>query len=214
VLVVVPNCDRDRVLRPYFNQRMANRQRLLWAVATRRQLERWELLVASSVRADLGRGPAFEDAAIWHAAIEHHFVLIAAGNLVQALELGPPTNVTLDRVMRNEIVDGRNLLEHWVENMPVFNMDPRGRVPSGSQRFATRNPRHGPYDWLAWSNTSGAEVMPQLTAFELHDLLDAVEADVLAKDTTLGRFLEPRLPSPWVEDEFGWWPKPEEDVLD
>ena len=33
----------------YFDQTMLNRQRLLWAVATRRQLERWEPLVAGAV---------------------------------------------------------------------------------------------------------------------------------------------------------------------
>ena len=129
------------VLGPYFDERMANRQRLLWAVATRRQLERWEPLVAASVRAHLRRGPAFEDAAIWHAAIEHHFVLVAARHLVEALELDPPTSVTLDPTIRDELVDGRTLLEHWVEGMPVFNMRPRTTVPRRSQRFADRNPK-------------------------------------------------------------------------
>jgi hypothetical protein len=101
------------VLGPYFNELMTNRQRLLW-VATRRQLERWELLVAADMRAALGRGPALADADIWHAAIEHHFVLIAARNLVRALEdLAPPTGVVLDRAMRAELVGGRDLLEHW-----------------------------------------------------------------------------------------------------
>lgn len=199
------------VLGPYFDERMANRQRLLWAVATRRQLERWEPLVAASVRAHLRRGPAFEDAAIWHAAIEHHFVLVAARHLVEALELDPPTSVTLDPTIRDELVDGRNLLEHWVEGMPVFNMRPRTTVPRRSQRFADRNPKEGPYEWLAWSNTNGAEVMPHVSAFELHDLLDAVEDDVLGKDAELARFIEPRLPSPWVQGEFGWLPKIEDD---
>jgi hypothetical protein len=34
----------------YFDRRMVNRERLIWTVATRRQLERWEPLVAESVR--------------------------------------------------------------------------------------------------------------------------------------------------------------------
>ena len=196
------------MLGPYFDERMANRQRLLWAVATRRQLERWELLVAASVRAELGRGPAFESAAIWHAAIEHHFVLVAARNLVQALELDPPTtSVVLDATMRAELVDGRNLLEHWAEGMPVFNMHPRRNVPRQAKRFAALNPKDGPNEWLAFGNTNGAEVIPHVSAFELHDLLDAVEADVLGKDAELAQFIEPRLPSPWVEGDFGWWPR-------
>ena len=33
----------------YFDERMVNRERLLWAIATRRQLERWEPYVAAAV---------------------------------------------------------------------------------------------------------------------------------------------------------------------
>ena len=115
---------------------------------------------------------AFESAAIWHAAIEHHFVLVAARNLVQALELDPPTSVVLDATMRAELVDGRNLLEHWAEGMPVFNMHPRRNVPRQAKRFAALNPKDGPYEWLAFGNTNGAEVIPHVSAFELHDLLE------------------------------------------
>ena len=41
----------------YFNEGMVNRQRLLWAIATRRQLERWEPLVAAILNEDLAGRP-------------------------------------------------------------------------------------------------------------------------------------------------------------
>jgi hypothetical protein len=85
-------------------------------------------------------------------------------------------------------------------------MHPRREVPRQSERFAALNPRHGPYEWLSWSNTDGAEVMPHVSAFQLHDLLDAIEEDVLAKDPSFARFIEPRTPSPWERGEYGWFP--------
>ena len=47
----------------YFGEFMVNRQLLLWAVATRTQLERWEPLVAANVAAEFGGSP-LEDAQI------------------------------------------------------------------------------------------------------------------------------------------------------
>jgi len=67
----------------YFDELMVNRERLLWAVATRRQLERWEPYVAAAVRDD----GLSDDRDIWAAAIEHHFALVAAHHLFQALDL-------------------------------------------------------------------------------------------------------------------------------
>jgi hypothetical protein len=80
---------------PCFNTLMLNRQRLLWTVATRRQLERWEPYVA----ADVLRGyehRQLDDVDIWLAQIEHHFALVAARNLLRALDLEPVTRVVID----------------------------------------------------------------------------------------------------------------------
>jgi len=128
----------------YFDDLMVNRQRLLWAVATRRQLERWEPLVAASVRAGYARHP-FPDADIWSAEIEHHFTLIAARNLLRALDLPPATSVPVDPTLRAELTEGRDLHEHWVENLPVFNVTPRAAQPPrrSGKEFAARNPDRG-----------------------------------------------------------------------
>jgi hypothetical protein len=192
----------------YFDDRMVNRQRLLWAIATRRQLERWEPIVASVLRAD-ATGTPLDDSNIWSAEIEHHFALIAARNLVRALELPPAASVSVDPTLRAELIEGRDLHEHWPDNMPVFNVTPRpGQPPYPSgERFAARNPKQGPYWWLGWTNKTGALVLPHVSAPALHQLLDAVEAEVLNNDPGLRRFLPARAPSPWINEEGEWWPK-------
>jgi len=105
----------------YFDPKMVNRSRLLWTVATRRQLERWEPFVASHVYARFGRRHV-RDADVWLAELEHHFALVAARNLIHALELEPPSTVALDPTIRAELIEGRDLLEHL------------GRQPAGVQR--------------------------------------------------------------------------------
>jgi hypothetical protein len=188
---------------------MVNRQRLLWTIATRRQLERWEPYVAKSLRLEF-KGEQLNNMEIWLAEIEHHFALVAARNLLRALELEPVAQVSIDSTLRAELIEGRDLHEHWPENMPIFNITPRAEQPShrSGRDFATRNPDRGPYWWLGWSNTTGAHVLPNVSAPALHQLLDAVEAEALADDPALARFLPPRASSPWLQQGGEWWPKP------
>jgi len=188
----------------YFDETMVNRQRLLWTIATRRQLERWEPYVAAAVRDD----GLSESRDIWSAEIEHHFTLVAARHLIQALELSP-TSVSIDSTVRDELIEGRDLHEHWLDNLPVFNVTPRPAQPprQSGKNFAARNPKSGPYDWLRWSNKTGAQLLPHVSAPALHELLDAVEAEVLANDDSLKRFVPPRAPSPWLHQDGEWWPK-------
>jgi hypothetical protein len=130
----------------YFDATMVNRQRLLWAIATRRQLERWEPIVAALVRDGFASRP-LAGADVWSAEVERHFALVAARNLFRALDLPPRTNVTVDSTLRSELIEGRDLQEHWTENMPVFNVTPRPtqpKYPTG-KAFADRNPRSDPY---------------------------------------------------------------------
>jgi hypothetical protein len=93
--------------------------------------------------------------------------------------------------------------------MPVFNVWPRvtkPRHPSGKD-FAARNPRHGPYSWLGFTNKAGAQLLPHVSAPALHELLDAVEAEVLDGNDALRLFVPPRAPSPWLLVNGEWWPK-------
>jgi len=194
----------------YFDPTMVNRQRLLWAIATRRQLERWEPLVAAAVRGQMG-GSVTDDADIWLTETEHHFALVAARNLFRALDLPPPASISIDATLRAELIEGRDLLEHWRENQPVLNVSPRRAQPPypSGKSFAARNPKRGPYSWLSWNLKSGALLLPNVPASALHRLLDQVQADVLEKDESFRAFVPPRAPSPWLEQDGEWWPRPE-----
>ena len=150
---------------------------------------------------------------VWSAAIEHHFALVAVRNLFQALDLPPASSVSVDPTLRSELIEGRDLHEHWPENMPVFNVTPRVAQPPypSGKRFANRNPDLGPYWWLDWSARTGARLLPNVPAPALHELLDAVEAEVLSDDPGLGECVPPRAPSPWVHENGEWWAKPKPD---
>lgn len=189
---------------------MVHRQRLLWAVATRRQLDRWEPLVAASVRLSFQRRE-LDPAEIWLGETEHHFALVAVRNLLRALDLDPPSGVPIDQAVRDELLEGRDLHEHWDENMPVFNVTPRTAQPPrrSGKSFAARNPREGPYGWWAWSSNTGPELLPNVAAAAVHDVLDAVEKEVLNADESLARFVPDRPASPWIRNVDGWWPAPD-----
>jgi hypothetical protein len=193
----------------YFDDMMVSRQRLLWTIATRRQLERWEALVADQLREQFASKP-FAD--VWAGEIEHHFALVAARNLLHALDLPPVSGVSIDPIMRAELKEGRDLHEHWTENMPVFNVTPRPRQPRhrSGRDFASRNTKSGPYFWPRWGNETGAQLLPHVSAPALHELLDEVEAEVLSSRPELARFVPQRAPSPWVYMDGEWWPKPDD----
>lgn len=196
--------------RDYFDAAMVERQRLLFSMATRKQLERWEPIVAKHVRL-LFEKRQLEGAELWAAEIEHHFLLVAARNLFRALELAPASTVATEPTLRAELIEGRDLHEHWVENVPIFNVTPRPADPPrrSGKDFAARNPREGPYWWLGWSNKNGAEILPNVPAHALHEILDAVEAEVLAANAALARFVPPRVQSPWLQEKGASWPAPE-----
>lgn len=191
----------------YFDPPMLNRQRLLWTIATRRQLERWEPTVAEFVRR-LMLDRQLDAPDIWSAAIEHHFTLVAARNLFRALDLAPASNVPVDPTLRAELTEGRNLHEHWPENMPLFNAPTAAQQHHRSGKtFAARNPNHSPYRWLRFSHPTGAQLLPNVSAPALHQLLDAVQAEVINNDPTLSAFVPPRAASPWLHQDGEWWPK-------
>jgi hypothetical protein len=193
----------------YFDPLTVNRQRLLWTVATRRQMERWEQLVAAILNADAA-GQHLHGQTWWLAEIEHHLALVAARNLLHALDLAPASGVSIDQTLRDELKEGRDLHEHWLDYLPVFNVTPRPAQPARYKSgiaFAARNPRGGP-DW-GFNNKAGALLLPHVSAPALHDLLDAVEAEAIDSDPNLSSYVPPRAPSPWLRDKFGWYPKAE-----
>jgi hypothetical protein len=193
----------------YFDEFMVDRQRLLWTIATRRQLERWEPLVAAAVRDQSVQRKPYEPE-IWIAEIERHLTLVSARNLMRALDLPPPANVSIEPALCAELIGGRDLVEHWEENMPVFTVTPRVEQPkhrSGKQ-FASRNPGQHPYGQISWNPQTGARLLPQVSAPQLHRLLDVVEAEIVKKDPLLGMFVPARAPSPWVQENGEWWPRP------
>lgn len=197
----------------YFNERTVNRQLLMWAIACRRQLDRWEPFVAAFVRSQLN-GPPFGDALIWEAQIEHHFLLIAARNLIRAIDMTDGA-IPIEPTIRAELIEGRDLIEHWSENLPVFLVRPRSREPRypSGKSFAERNPEATPYWWLGWSSADGPQVLPNVSAHALHELVDRVEEAVLARDPGFRRFMSVRQASPWLGEEAGrdrWWPRPKD----
>jgi hypothetical protein len=195
----------------YFDEKTVNRQRLLWTIATRRQLERWEPLVAAWIRAGWEGRPR-GGADVWAAAIEHHFALVAARHLFHALDLSPPATIPVDPTLRAELIEGRDLHEHWRENLPIFMATPRPKEPRhrSGKSFAERNPDHPPYWWLSWSNGTGARLLPNVTAPAVHQLLDDVETEVLTNEPTFSEYVPPRARSPWLHQNGEWWPKPDD----
>jgi len=115
-------------------------------------------------------------------------------------------------VLRAEVIEGRDLNEHWAENMPIFNVSPRPETPSrrSGKDFAERNPRRGPYSQSNWNLKTGAMLLPNVSASALHDLLDDAEAEVLESTPSLSEYIPERAPSPWVYENGEWWPKPED----
>jgi hypothetical protein len=193
----------------YFNRGGSTRQVLLWTVAARVQLERWEGLLSDWIGRELIEQP-FPDRDIWRTQYEWHFCLIAARNLLGALDLlDPPEPV--DQTLRDEIIEVRDLNEHWKENMPVFNVKPQQLTPSrkSGKAFLARNPKDGPYGWFNWTSNRGPELTPNVPAAALRELLDRVQARVLNESPDMARFIPPPAEPPWVDDpgRVGWWPR-------
>jgi hypothetical protein len=180
----------------YFDPATVARAALSWAIATRVQLARWEPLVAGRLREESYKIP-FPAAGYWQAHREWHFCLIAARNLIRALDLLDPP-LTMDQVLRQEIIEVRDLNEHWEENMPVFNVRPRPSEPNrrSGKEFAARNPARGPYYWLAWDSQFGPKLTPNVPAAAVHELLDRVYARVLNGYPGLAEFMPPSSPIP------------------
>jgi hypothetical protein len=146
----------------------------------------------------------------WQGELERHMLLIAARNLVKAIELldCPPV---VDPVVRAELIETRDLLEHWTENMPVFNVTPRPRQPGyrSGKDFAGRNAEHGPYCWWSWNALRGPLVTPNVSGEQLRLFVDDTVEAALTVRPDMAEYVLPSPPScfrkPKAPDDW-WWP--------
>jgi hypothetical protein len=194
----------------YFERLMLDRQILFWAITTRRQLERWEACVAEIISLHLQSNKP-PGQLTWRSQAEHHFVFLAARNLVRAAELAVESSI--ETPLAETLKDVRDLLEHWDENMPVFNSRPKGIPPRPSgKRFAERNPTATPYWSSAWDSKKGPLLFPSgPPAADLHNAVDRVETSVTGRRPELIKFIPERIDQPWLGDDWGenrWFPKP------
>lgn len=203
----------------YFHDPMPARQVLVWALAVRRQLERWEPLVAKHtlmmLEPNLHPRPQsrtkMSTTEYWAGETERHLLLIAARQLLRTLSLleHPPT---VSAVMSAELKETRDLSEHWDENMPIFQVSTRPREPKWKpgKDFASRNPQMGPYCWWAWDSTRGPLVTPNVSATEVHDLVESAITAVLTDEPDFEDGVADPAPRPWtmpLSAGGGWFPK-------
>lgn len=190
----------------HFGALGTRRHTLFWIVATRRQMDRWEPLVAEFLRHQL-RKKQLPGELIWQGEAERHMAVVAARNLVRCVEDLPAPVATLDPGLAQRIKDARDLLEHWDDNAPVFNVTPTQERPprSSGRRFLEQQPGRSPYCWWRWTNHDGAFLAPGLPAEELREALDRAQREVLDADPELARFVPAANPSPWRGGSH--WPR-------
>ena len=193
----------------YFDEPvMQRRQVLLWAVAARRQLDRWEPLVIEHLNRLYKDRPSITPERIWQGEAEHHFAIVAFDHMLEALKLWP-NSVVMPPVVRDEMAEVRDLATHWIDNMPIFNSRPRPREPTHNtgKAFAARNPKQSPFNWWSWNSGRGALLTPHVSASDAREAIRAVQEAVLAEDPELAPYVPPKVPPAWLPDADGnWWP--------
>lgn len=198
-------------VRAYFSGLSGARAVVWWVVAARGALDRWEPLVAAHVRdvlAGVKGGPRPDT---WAAQREHHYALLSTRHVLRAVALLDPP-LLVDAELVEEIISGRDLLEHWDENQPIFNVTPRPKEPArrSGKGFAERNPGRSPYWGTGWSSKQGPLLLPRVPASAVHTLLDSALEQGLAEAPDLGPYVLERPPSAWLEQPEinGYWPRP------
>jgi hypothetical protein len=199
--------DVDRIIDA--DHTMQDRQIMLWVIATRRQVRRWEIVLARWLKADLKSDTSADPSDIWQAQIEWHLALVAANNLVRAVANTRGRISAMPEDLATDIRNHRDLQEHWDEQWPAFyNKANPGPLERSGKKFANRHPRGDPYWWLGWNSKSGPTLGPELGVEALYRELDQLQGEVLESNPDLEQYLAPIDETPWVSDEFGrWWPK-------
>ena len=212
-----PEASTDLLLRgvatrdPYFEGVMPERQALVWAAAVRRQLERWEPLVARHTLLLLEPTRSMPTVVYFEGETERHLLLSALRNLLIAIRLmdHPPK---VNRAVADEMIQTRDLNEHWDENMPVFAVTPRSRDPQwpSGKAFADRNRERSPYCWWAWDSQRGPLVSPNVSATQIHELVEATIVAAVAAEPQFAGIVADAAPRPWrtpVKEGDSWWPE-------
>jgi len=126
---------------------MQNRQMMLWIRGTLRQVRRWEIALAVNIRAQLANQSP-EPHEIWDAQIERHLALVAANNLLRAIDNADGRFTTMPGDMARDIRNQRDLQEHWDEQWPAFyNSTKPGPLKRGGTVFAASYPGSSPYSF-------------------------------------------------------------------
>jgi hypothetical protein len=191
---------------------MQNRQLLLWVRATRHQLRRWEIALAAVVAADLTGGPKADGHQIWDVQIHRHLALVAANNLVRAIDNADGRFSSFPDDLTTDIRNQRDIQEHWDEQWPAFySVDSPGPLRRGGVIFAQRHPDWSPFSFLGWSS-DGPLLGPGLALEAIEGHLSVLEAEVIATAPQLASFLTDPPPSPWLQAEartpdYRWWPR-------
>jgi hypothetical protein len=195
----------------YFDGAGGMRQVLLWTVATRQALERWEASVATAIRLEAYEKRKPPGRLFWAAEIDRYWTFVAARTVLRALGL-IDLQIEVDPELEKAVIQHRDLLEHWDENMPVFNISPRQTTPprKSGKEYASDNPDSSPYGQIRWNGSEGPILGFRVPAEKLHRLLDAVQEEVQARSPSLAEYIPSRAPSPWLGKEAGrdrWFPK-------
>lgn len=156
------------------------------------------------------RSIATPNSAVWEMRVEHHFALIALRDMIQAhdqIDDAP----TIDPALRSRLIAVRDLLEHWNENLPVFNAGEGAPGYRSGKWFAAEHPGDTPFlAFMNWNSTHGPMIAPDTPASEVREVLDAMERYVLQRHPQLSDFLPERAASPWLGgDDRGdrWYPR-------
>lgn len=202
----------------YFEGIGGLRQMVLWTVATRQALERWESSVASAIHFELYEQHKPPGRLVWLAEIDRHFTFVAAHNLIRAVRL-IGLEVKVDEDLEAAVTQHRHLLEHWDENMPVFNVEPREVEPRyrSGKEYALANPSTTPYGSIRWNSSDGPTLGSDITAAHLHAFLDDAQARAVVQHPGLEDYIPERRRSPWLGEEAGsgrWFPRPPDEVPD
>lgn len=193
------------------------RSLLIWVGASIEQLHGWESLLAEDFVAGWNAPEAPRNGRlIWRLHTHRHFLMVALAHVLTALKKAREKSVyhlNIDPTIRDEIKETRDLLEHWKENVPIFNTRPRPRQPKhpSGQRWANRNPEPArPYSAFNWNNKDGPRLTPNITSAEVWQILDRIVEDFRATDGHWDDYLPEPQPLAWVEydTERGkeWWP--------